>query len=115
GGASMWCERLRPRWLRWPAAATATLIATVALGAVARPVSAQGFGLNDVGSCAIARAYAATGAPCQDASVIYWNPGAAATLHGLSIDLGVTPISVNAAFQADTTLTKYHGDVPVSV
>ncbi len=107
----MWSERLRPRGFATPAAA----IATVILAVLSRPAAAQGFGLNDVGSCAIARAYAATGAPCQDASVIYWNPGAAATLSGLSIDVGVTPISVNGAFQSDTTKTIYHGNVPVSV
>jgi long-chain fatty acid transport protein len=104
-------DRLRPRGLT----GHATLIATAVLAVLSRPAAAQGFGLNDIGSCAIARAYAATGAPCQDASVIYWNPGAASMLHGLSVDLGVTPISVNGTFQSDTTLTKYHGDVPVTV
>jgi long-chain fatty acid transport protein len=93
----------------------AAIFATTLVVALPTLARAQGFGLNDVGSCAIARAYAATGAPCQDASVIYWNPAAASTLSGLSIYLGATPISVNGSFTSDTTLTKYHADLPVSV
>lgn len=75
---------------------------------------AQGFGLNDIGSCAVGRAYAATGAPCRDASVIYWNPGAAATLPGLSIYAGGAAIGVNGGFTADTTLKRYASNAPVS-
>jgi len=67
----------------------------------------QGFGLNDIGSCAVARAYAATGAPCHDASVIYWNPGAASTLPGLSVYAGGAGIGVNGGFTADTTARRY--------
>ncbi len=74
----------------------------------------QGFGLNDIGSCAVGRAYAATGAPCRDASVIYWNPGAAATLPGWSIYGGGAAIGVNGGFTADTTLVRYPSSVPVS-
>ena len=35
---------------------------------------AQAFGLNEIGSCALARGFAVTGAPCDDGSSIYWNP-----------------------------------------
>src|SRR5579871_1035439 len=78
----------------------------------ARFLDAQGFGLNDVGSCEVARAYAATGAPCHDASTIYWNPGAAATLPGLSIVAGGAPIAVNGGFTQDTSLRRFPGNVP---
>src|SRR5579862_4013344 len=80
----------------------------------ARTVGAQGFGLNDIGSCAVARAYAATGAPCHDASVIYWNPGAAATLPGLSVYAGDAGIGVNGGFTADTTLHRFPSNEAVS-
>jgi long-chain fatty acid transport protein len=68
--------------------------------------------LNDIGSCAVARAYATTGAPCRDASTIYWNPGAAATLPGLSVYAGGDIISVMGGFTADTTLHHTAAHVP---
>lgn len=77
-------------------------------------VSGQGFGLNDIGSCAVGRAYAATGAPCRDASVIYWNPGATTMLSGWSIYAGDAAIGVNGGFTADTSLLRYPGTVPVA-
>jgi long-chain fatty acid transport protein len=94
-----------------------TLILTTAgaIGAVPGAARGQGFGLNDIGSCAVARAYAATGAPCHDASVIYWNPGAAPTLSGLSIYGGGAAIGVTGGFTADTTLHRYPSNVPLSV
>ena len=46
---------------------------------------AQAFGLTEIGSCAYARGFTGTSAPCSDASVIYWNPGAAASLKGTSM------------------------------
>jgi long-chain fatty acid transport protein len=88
--------------------------ATVLTGASPHLLRAQGFGLNDIGSCAVARAYAATGAPCHDASIIYWNPGAAATLSGWSVYLGGAGIGVNGGFTADTTLRHYGSNVPIS-
>ncbi len=90
-----------------------TLVAAVAVAAPSG-ASGQGFGLNDIGSCAVGRAYAATGAPCRDASVIYWNPGAAATLPGLSIYAGDAGIGVNGGFTADTTLHRYPSNAPIA-
>jgi len=77
-------------------------------------VHGQGFGLNDIGSCAVARAYATTGAPCRDASVIYWNPGAAATLSGLSVYAGGDIIRVTGGFTADTTMRHDAANVPTA-
>lgn len=90
-----------------------TLVAAVAV-AVPRGAIGQGFGLNDIGSCAVGRAYAATGAPCRDASVIYWNPGAAATLPGLSIYGGDAGIGVNGGFTADTSLRRFPSSAPIA-
>lgn len=74
----------------------------------------QGFGLNEIGSCAVARAYATTGVPCQDASVIFWSPAAAATLSSLSVYGGGAAIAVLGGFTADTTLTSYDADPPTA-
>ena len=51
----------------------ALALGMLGLPAIAR---AQAFGLNEIGSCALARGFATTSAPCDDASSIYWNPGA---------------------------------------
>src|SRR5579883_3194114 len=109
GGVFMIDGRLSSGWT-WPA-----VVGALALGLVPAMSAGQGFGLNDIGSCAVGRAYAATGAPCHDASVIYWNPGAAATLPGLSIYGGGAAIGVNGGFTQDTTLTRYPSNAPVSV
>jgi len=84
------------------------------LGATVLPaaVHAQGFGLNEIGSCAIARGFAVTSGGCRDASVIYWNPAAITRLNGKSGLIGVAPIAVGGDFTQDTTGAVYQGDVP---
>jgi long-chain fatty acid transport protein len=99
---------------RWLQGLALILVPTVVIGTSPRLALGQGFGLNDIGSCAVSRAYAATGAPCRDASVIYWNPGAAATLPGWSVYGGDAGIGVNGGFTADTTLRRYRSNIPVS-
>jgi long-chain fatty acid transport protein len=92
-------------------------LAAVALALlVAAPgrAEAQAFQLNDVGSCATARGYATTGAPCKDASDIYWNPGAATDLSGFSFYGGSAVLRVMGSFTADTTGHKYNSNAPIS-
>jgi long-chain fatty acid transport protein len=90
-----------------------TVAAVCAEPAAPHTATAQGFGLNEIGSCAIARGFATTGAPCDDASVLYWNPAAATRLRGLSIYGGVTGVQVNGRFTQDVTAREFEGDVPV--
>jgi long-chain fatty acid transport protein len=73
---------------------------------------AQAFGLNEIGSCAIARSFAVVGAPCADASTIYWNPAFAATLRGWSVLGGVAAISLDGEFERDTIGTVYETKAP---
>ena len=72
-------------------------------GAAPAVVRAQGFQLNEIGSCALARGQAVTGAPCNDASMIYWNPAATTELSGWSAYFGASWINVRGNFTADTT------------
>ena len=58
----------------------ALCLATLAATALPSGAHAQGFGLNEIGSCAIGRGFAVTGAPCRDASAIYWHPAATTSL-----------------------------------
>ena len=75
---------------------------------------AQGFGVNEIGSCAVARSYAVVGAPCADASTIFWNPGFAATLRGWSVLAGVAAIDLAGDFERDTIGTVYETTAPVA-
>jgi len=86
------------------------LVAAVVAGPGA--LSAQGFGLNEIGSCAIGRAFATTASPCRDASAIYWNPATTTALTGWSVVAGVTSISLKGDFKQDTTGRSWDADVP---
>ncbi|AHG89989.1 membrane protein involved in aromatic hydrocarbon degradation [Gemmatirosa kalamazoonensis] len=93
----------------WSAVAACSLS-----GVAPRVARAQGFGLNEIGSCAIARGFAATGSPCEDVSTIYWNPAATTTLRGLAVYAGASAIAVNGSFRADTTGKVWPSEVPTA-
>lgn len=90
-----------------PQARPHLLAALVVVLAPTASLSAQGFGLNEVGTCAVARGFAATGTPCSDPSTIFWNPAAAAELGPNSIALGSNSIIVKGGFTQDTTGIRY--------
>lgn len=91
-------------------------LAVIASLVVAPSLShAQAFGLNEIGSCAFARGFSATSAPCNDASAIFWNPGAAAGIKGNSILAGAAAISINAEFERDSALGEHEADVPIQI
>jgi long-chain fatty acid transport protein len=90
---------------------------TLALALLGLPAAAgaQAFGLNEIGSCALARGFATTAVPCDDASSVYWNPGALPRTRGFSLYGGAAVIKINAAFVQDTTGREWKGDVPTAV
>jgi long-chain fatty acid transport protein len=90
---------------------------TLALALLGLPVvaGAQAFGLNEIGSCAVARGYAATAAPCDDASIVYWNPGALPKTRGFSIYGGAAVIKIAGDFTRDTSFATYNADPPTAV
>jgi long-chain fatty acid transport protein len=108
-----WAQARRRRARATGGAAVMALAGVVA--AAAAPLPAQGFGLNEIGSCAVGRGFAVTGAPCQDASVLYWNPAAAATImpRGLSAYGGVSAVQVAGSFTSDVGGRVDEGDVPL--
>jgi long-chain fatty acid transport protein len=75
-------------------------------------LSAQAFGLNEIGSCAIARGFATTATPCKDASTIFWNPAGATLIDGWNASIGVASIALKANFKQDTTHRQWDGDAP---
>lgn len=87
------------RWL-----AGAALVAPAAL-------AAQGFGLNEIGTCAVSRGFAVTSAPCADPSSIYWNPAAAAELQGNTLAVGASGIALKGGFTQDLSNRRYPATV----
>ena len=87
-----------------------SLALVVALAAPA-VLPAQGFGLNEIGTCAVARVSGTTGAPCDDASAIFWNPAAGTRLTGLTAYAGVALIDLTGDFTIDTTARAYRANV----
>ena len=73
------------------------------VGVTPAVVKAQGFQLNEIGSCALGRGGAVTGAPCNDASAIYWNPASLTSISGWSAYVGAAWINVRGSYTADTT------------
>src|SRR5690349_10355281 len=71
-----------------------SLLVSAAIIGVPAVSSAQAFGLVEIGTCALGRAFAATGSPCKDASTIYWNPAATTQLSGFNISAGAAAIKV---------------------
>jgi long-chain fatty acid transport protein len=90
---------------------------SLALAFLGLPVAAgaQAFGLNEIGSCAIARGFATTSAPCDDASSLYWNPGALQSRRGFSLYGGAAVIKLGGDFTQDTTLRVFEADAPTAV
>jgi long-chain fatty acid transport protein len=91
------------------------LLVSAALVGVPAVSSAQGFGLVEIGTCALGRAFAATGSPCKDASTIFWNAAATTQLTGFNITAGAAAIAISGSFTQDTTGRKWDGDVPTAV
>ena len=89
---------------------------TIALALLALPAaaSAQAFGLNEIGACALGRGFAVTGAPCDDASSIYWNPGAMPSKSGLSFYGGAAIIALKGDFTRDSSFKRYESNAPTA-
>ena len=92
---------------------------SLALAAVAgfipSTAQAQGFGLSEIGSCAVGRGFTVTARPCADASTLFWNPAAAVRLEGLNLYAGAAAIGIGGDFTEDITGRQYKPDVPTEV
>src|SRR5687767_8632087 len=109
GGDNRRMEMQRHRLTRY--------FAVVGLVLLALPATArgQGFGINEIGTCASSRGFAVTGSPCKDASSVFWNPAAITGHTGWNVLGGATILSINGAFTEDTTFREFQGEVPTLV
>jgi long-chain fatty acid transport protein len=76
---------------------------------------AQGFALNEIGSCAIGRGFAVTAGGCNDASVIFWNPAATTRLDGGSALVGLSTIALKGKFTRDTSGREFETSAPTAI
>jgi Long-chain fatty acid transport protein len=86
-------------------------LASLAMLALPAAAGAQAFGLNEIGSCAMARGFATTAMPCDDGSSIYWNPGALPSHRGWTVYGGAAAISIKGDFIQDTTYRQWDADL----
>ncbi|UCF40540.1 MAG: outer membrane protein transport protein [Gemmatimonadota bacterium] len=77
------------------------LAVAVALAAIPGTVLAQGFQVNEHGTCVMGRAGTGVAAPCDDASTIFYNPAGLAGMQGFTISAGVTAIYAIGNFVDD--------------
>src|SRR5438876_1368955 len=106
----------KTRRMEMPLHRSTRYLVVIAMLAFAAPAAhAQGFGINEIGSCAASRSFAVTGSPCKDASAIFWNPGATVGgTKGWSFLAGAAAIVIDGSFTQDTTFREFKGDVPTA-
>lgn len=85
------------------------------IGCVVAPASAaaQGFALNENGTCAMGRADAAVAVPCDDGSSLFLNPAGLAGLQGWRLSAGGTFIWAFGKFADDFTARESDLQDPV--
>jgi long-chain fatty acid transport protein len=76
---------------------------------------AQGYALNEIGSCAVGRSFAVTAGGCNDASSIFWNPAGTLRNDGWSALAGAATISLKGSFKRDTTGREYDADASTAI
>jgi long-chain fatty acid transport protein len=64
-------------------------------------VAAQGFGVYEQNTCAMARAGVAAASPCPDGSAIFFNPAGLAALGGNRFSAGVTLVGAQGGYTDD--------------
>src|SRR5467141_1045585 len=65
------------------------------------PLAAQGFGVYEHNTCAMARGGVTAASPCADGSAIYFSPAGLAGLSGTRFSAGVTLIGAQGNFTGD--------------
>ena len=79
------------------------LAALALLGLAPASAAAQGFQVNEHGTCVMGRAGVGTPKPCGDGSAIFYNPAGIGGMTGGTVSLGVTGIYAYGGFTDDYT------------
>ncbi len=91
-------------------------LVTVAAGLwLPSSAGAQGFGVYEQGTCAMARAGATVADGCGDGSSIYFNPAHIADAEGVTASLGATVIDAQGEFTYDYTARPPYTGVEVDL
>ena len=110
-----WSQRSQRPPAQFASLSVARVAVVLAIVCAPMTARAQGFGINEIGTCAASRGFAVTGSPCNDASAIYWNPAATTGLTGWSAYVGSAFIDIKGSFTQDTTFRTYDADAPMAV
>ncbi len=78
-------------------------LASAALFVTSPPIAAQGFAVNEHGTCQMGRAGTGTAAPCPDGSAVLYNPAGLAGMGGWTVSAGLTVIDAFGDFTDDLT------------
>jgi len=81
------------------------LALTAAALGITRSAEAQGFQVNEHGTCTMARGGAGVAKPCADGSGMFYNPAGILARKGWTISAGVTAIKAGGGFTDDLTET----------
>ena len=101
-----------------PRRAVPGFLAAILLLGGAASAHAQGFGVYEQGSCAMARAGAAVAEPCEDGSAVFFNPGALGNdldQDAWTFSGGATLVAVEGGFRDDHTGTGTNLDADAAV
>jgi long-chain fatty acid transport protein len=89
------------------------LAAVAVIAAVPVTAFAQGFQVNEHGTCVMGRAGVGTPKPCGDGSAIFYNPAGIAGMTGATVSVGVTGIYAYGDFTDDYTGGRTELDNPL--
>ncbi|HEX9727252.1 MAG TPA: outer membrane protein transport protein [Gemmatimonadales bacterium] len=81
------------------------MLVAAAITGGAGTATAQGFAVNEHGSCAMGRSGTGVAAPCRDGSAMFFNPAGLAGSIGWTFSGGVTLIAAGGSFTDDLTGT----------
>lgn len=86
---------------RPPAVAGSLATAALALALSVGGLQAQGFSVNEHGTCQMGRAGAGTASPCADGSAVLFNPAALAGTDGATVSAGAMVLAAFGEFTSD--------------
>lgn len=78
-------------------------LSLAALAALPAALSAQGFQVNEHGTCVMGRAGTGVAASCADGSAMFYNPAGLAGMRGVTVSAGATVIAPFGDFTDDLT------------
>src|SRR5882762_5024844 len=113
GGNATVCQPVSPSPLSSPETTRMRRFALLLFAGIPSLALAQGFGVYEHNTCAMARAGVTAASPCADGSAIFFSPAGLAGLSGTHFSAGVTLIGAQGNFTDDFLAQKTDLNNPV--